>query len=169
MPAPRKRQNFNITPEQEAEITALKETLGASTTKDALLTAVRTTAALASEARKGKRIYLEDASGHRERLLLPQMETRQAEWKYLVARPHAWRRQLFVKGRRFSAFTVWMDMTANDLTPEETAQNWDLPLEAVREIILYCEQNMDLLRMEAEEERHRLLASGQSVDPASAA
>ena len=36
-----KRQNFNITPEQEAEISWLKDAIAASSVKDAILWAVR--------------------------------------------------------------------------------------------------------------------------------
>ena len=36
-----KRQNFDVTPEQDAEITWLRDALGASTAKDAILRAVR--------------------------------------------------------------------------------------------------------------------------------
>jgi hypothetical protein len=41
-----KRQNFNITPEQEAQLDWLKEALGAPSTKEAILRAVSVTVAL---------------------------------------------------------------------------------------------------------------------------
>src|SRR5207249_2671793 len=85
---------------------------------------------------------------------------RKFNWKYLVARPHPWRRQLYVKGRRLPAFTVWMDMQVNRMTPEEAAGNWDLPVEAVEEILRYCESHRALLEMEADEERRRLQDKG---------
>ena len=49
MAAETKRQNFNVTPEQEAELTWLRDTLGASSTKDAILLAVRVLGLLARE------------------------------------------------------------------------------------------------------------------------
>ena len=87
---------------------------------------------------------------------------------YLVARPHPWRRQLFVKGRRLRTFTVWMDMQSNGMTPEEAADNWDLPLEAIQEIRRYCGEQRALLEMEAEEERRRVLEEGIRLEPPAA-
>lgn len=68
-----KRQNFNITPEQEAEIAWLKEAVDARTTKDAILIAVRVLSILARETRRGFDLYLEDEAGNKERLLIPQL------------------------------------------------------------------------------------------------
>ncbi len=49
------------------------------------------------------------------------------QWQYLEKRPHPWRQQLYIKGRKLRAFTVWMDMIVNDLTPEEVAENKEIP------------------------------------------
>lgn len=89
-------------------------------------------------------------------------------WQYLVERPHPWRRQLYIKGRKLLASTVWRDMIANDMSPEEAADNWDLPLEAIHEAIRYCESHQELLKQEAEEERYRLEQKGVSLEPATA-
>ncbi|MBD2309077.1 hypothetical protein H6G17_26805 [Chroococcidiopsis sp. FACHB-1243] len=83
-----------------------------------------------------------------------------AQWKYLVERPHPWRRQLYVKGRRLLASTVWQDMLANELSLNGTAENFSLPIDAVVEIVRYCETNQELLKMEADEERCRLEEKG---------
>jgi predicted ribosome quality control (RQC) complex YloA/Tae2 family protein len=56
-----------------------------------------------------------------------------------------------------------MDMLTNERSLEETAVNWDLPVEAVEEIVRYCEQNRTLLEMEADEEARRLRAGGVEV------
>lgn len=87
------------------------------------------------------------------------------QWKYLVERPHPWRRQLYVKGRRLLASTVWQDMLANELSLDGTADNFSLPVDAVVEIIRYCEANQELLQMEADEERHRLEEKGVMIEP----
>jgi uncharacterized protein (DUF433 family) len=87
------------------------------------------------------------------------------QWQYLEKRPHPWRQQLYLKGRRLRAFTVWMDMLVNELTPEEVAENKELPLAAVKEAIEYCETHQDLLKREAEEERRKLEAKGISLEP----
>ncbi|MEO1401103.1 MAG: hypothetical protein AAFV72_07555 [Cyanobacteria bacterium J06635_1] len=77
-------------------------------------------------------------------------------WQYLVQRVHPWRNQLYLKGRKLLASTVWQDMQANDMTPEEAADNWVLPVAAIHEVIAYCQMNSDLICLEAEEEKHRL-------------
>jgi uncharacterized protein (DUF433 family) len=77
-------------------------------------------------------------------------------WQYLIARPHAWRKQLYIKGRKLLASTIWRDMTANQMSPEQAAENWDLPLSAIYEAIDYCENHQELLKLEADEERYRL-------------
>lgn len=166
MKADLKRQNFNITPEQEAEIAWLKEATDSPTTKDAILWAVRVMSTLAREASKGRSVYIIDANGEKTRLMIPELESSaKTGYRYLVERPHRWRRQLYVKGRRLLAFNVWMDMLVNNQTKEQAAEDWDLPMEAVDEIVDYCEQNRALLEMEADEERSRLLAKGVVLEP----
>ena len=164
-----KRQNFNITREQEAELTWLRDTLGASSTKDAILLAVRVLGILAREVQHGRSIYLGTEIGPLTRLLIPELQpATNGEWSYLVARPHPWRRQLFVKGRKLRASTVWMDMQANGMSQAEAADNWDLPLAAIEEICRFCESHGALLEMEAEEERRRLLEEGIRLEPPAA-
>jgi hypothetical protein len=161
-----KRQNFNITPEQEAELVWLRETIGAPTAKDAILRAVRVLAILAREAQQGQKVYLGADADHLTQLLIPELQSASLEgWKYLVARPHTWRRQLYVKGRKLRASTVWSDLLVNQMTPEDAADDWNLPLEAVEEIIRYCESNQALLAMESDEERCRLLEGGVQLEP----
>lgn len=161
-----KRQNFNITPEQEAEIARLQEMIGAPTVKDTILSAVEVYSAVVRAVQDGGTICSICENGKETRLVIPQIEKlARREWKYLVERPHAWRRQLYVKGRKLRAFTVWMDMLGNDMTREEAADDWDLPLEAIDEIVSYCRQNEALLKAEADEERHRLLTKGVVLEP----
>lgn len=95
--------------------------------------------------------------------MVPPQANRQ--WQYLEKRPHPWRQQLSFKGKRLKAFDVWMDMTVNGETPEEAAENWDLPLEAVREAIEYCQTHQELLRQESEKERRYLEERGIPLEP----
>ena len=90
-------------------------------------------------------------------------------WEYLVTRPHAWRKQLYLKGRKLLAFTVWNDMIVNELSPEQAADNWDLPLTAMIEVMRYCETHQELLKLEASEERYRLEAKGVEIESTTAA
>ena len=160
-----KRQNFNTTPEQDAELLRLRVVLDAPSVKDAVLRAARVVTLLAQEANGGRALYLKGADGEMTRLLIPELQSPASDrWTYLVARPHAWRRQLHVKGRKLLASTVWADMRANDMTLEEAADNWNLPLEAVSEITRYCGDHSALLRMEAEEEHKRVWAANEAEE-----
>ncbi|MBD2440313.1 hypothetical protein [Nostoc sp. FACHB-110] len=96
---------------------------------------------------------------------IPQTEN----WQYLVARSHPWRKQLYIKGRKLLASTIWQDMMANQMSSEEAAENWDLPLCAIEEVINYCESHQELLKLEADEERYRLQVKGVSIESTNAA
>lgn len=91
------------------------------------------------------------------------------DWQYLVARAHPWRQQLYIKGRKLLASIVWQDMVANQMSLEQAAENWDLPLSAIDEVVRYCESHQDLLKLEADEERYRLETIGVSLEPKTAA
>jgi hypothetical protein len=84
-------------------------------------------------------------------------------WQYLEKHPYSWRKQLYFKGKRLKAFDVWMDMIVNKETPEEAAENWDLPLNAVIEAIEYCQTHEGLLKKEAEHELYYLEERGISL------
>src|SRR5438874_178003 len=64
-------------------------------------------------------------------------------WVYLDRKPGSVYRQLFIKGRNISALTLYSDFlsTEESRTPEQLAADYELPLEAVREAIAYCESN----------------------------
>ena len=87
------------------------------------------------------------------------------QWQYLESRADSWRQQLYIKGRKLKAFTVWSDMIANDMTPEEVAESKELPLSAVYEAIEYCQTHQEQLIREAEEERRYLEERGISLEP----
>ncbi len=90
-------------------------------------------------------------------------------WQYLIARPHGWRKQLYIKGRKLLASTIWRDMTANGMSPEQAAENWDLPLYAIYEAIHYCQNHQEIIKLEADEERYRLEAKKVQLEPTNAA
>lgn len=163
-----KRQNFNVDADQAATLEAVRVSLHAQSTKDAILSAARLVRVLASMLKSGDELYIKRRSGDLERVLIPELEPEPGEWTYLITRSHPWRRQLYIKGRRLLASTVWGDMIANGMSPQEAAEDRDLPLEAVLEAVKYCEQNRELIALEAQEERQRLVAAGVRLDaPAS--
>lgn len=163
MPKDTKRENFEVSPEQAQAIAYFQELANASSRKDAVLAAIRLGIQLGEEVRKGKQVYVSKPGFTQpERVLMPFGPI--AGPKYLVQHDHPWKRQLFVKGRKLPAVNVWVAMRVNNLTSEEAAENWDLPLEAIYEIEEYCEANKDLLQMEAAEEKRRLREKGFSVE-----
>ena len=87
-----------------------------------------------------------------------------ADWQYLAKRNHPWRKQLYIKGRKLLASTVWQDIVANEMSSEDAAVNWDLPLAAIDEVVRYCESHQDLLKLEADEEQYRLVTKGVSFE-----
>jgi uncharacterized protein (DUF433 family) len=87
------------------------------------------------------------------------------QWQYLEQRSSSWRKQLYLKGKKLTAFTVWSDMLVNEMTPEEVAESKELPLAAVMEAIEYCQTHQELLRKEAEAERRYLEERGVVVEP----
>lgn len=87
------------------------------------------------------------------------------KWKYLEARPNSWRKQLYIKGTRIKASVIYSDMIVNEMTETDALDNWDLPLEAIHEIIEYCQTHQQLLQAEAVEERRLLEAKGVMIEP----
>jgi hypothetical protein len=162
-----KRENFDVSPEQQAEIDCLQSLIKAPSRKEAILTAVRLALHLAAEAKKGQQFYIGNQRGtDLQRLMMLDLQSPSMwPWRYLVEIAHPWKQQLYVKGRKLPASTVWIGMKVNKLTREQAADNWDLPLEAVDEIISYCQSNKKFLEMEAAEEKRRLKQKGISVEP----
>jgi uncharacterized protein (DUF433 family) len=78
------------------------------------------------------------------------------QWQYLEKRPHPWREQLYIKGKRIKASVIYSDMIVNEMTPQEVADDWELPLAAIEEVIEYCSTHQQILKQEAEEGLRRL-------------
>lgn len=165
-----KRENFDVTPEQESNIDCLQTFLNAATRKDTLLIAVDIALKLVKELRNGKTLFLgNEANDKLTKLLLLGINSPTiGNWKYLVEHSHPWKKQLYVKGRKLPAASVWIGMKVNKLNAEEAAENWDLPIEAIHEIIRYCEDNKNLLEMEANEEMRLLEQKGINIEPQTA-
>jgi uncharacterized protein (DUF433 family) len=96
------------------------------------------------------------------------MSTPQPPWKYLDRKPGSNYRQLFIKGRNISARTLYGQYLDGEDGPgrsaEQLAEDFDLPLEAVREAIAYCESNPPEIRADWEMEEAVMEATGMN-DP----
>jgi hypothetical protein len=76
------------------------------------------------------------------------------KYKYLVTRPDKAKKQLYVKGRGcLTARDVVGTLVSNNLTPEQTANAYGLPVEAVLEAREYYDENKSLVDAEVREER----------------
>ncbi|MGH7127832.1 MAG: DUF433 domain-containing protein [Planctomycetaceae bacterium] len=61
------------------------------------------------------------------------------KYKHLVRKPNSLYRQLFIKDRWIAVRTLYGLAVGDDaLTPEDIAENYDLPREAIEEAIAYC-------------------------------
>ncbi|ELR97821.1 hypothetical protein [Gloeocapsa sp. PCC 73106] len=95
--------------------------------------------------------------------LLPQGS--QTQWQYLEERPHSWRKQLYLKGKRIKASVIYSDLIVNQMSLEEAADNWELPLAAIDEVIEYCQTHQELLKQEANEGQKLLAEKGVILEP----
>jgi uncharacterized protein (DUF433 family) len=118
--------------------------------------------------RSGKRVIAVepgDIPARFEEPVLPGLEeqlTPRAMW--LVERKHSWRRQPFIKGRRITAGELARSAEIEGWSAEETAAQFDLPLEAVLEAISYANANRELVL--AEERENALAAREATAVPA---
>lgn len=78
-----KRQNFNITLEQEAQIEWLREALGATSAKEAILRAVSVLSTLKEYSQKGFKVALVKPDEQVE-LVIVGLEPAAEQWKYLI-------------------------------------------------------------------------------------
>lgn len=144
-------------------------------TNDAVLAALAAFNWMLEQRRQGKRVIAVDPDVLPARYsepVLPGVDEAFGDqrWTWLIEQPHPWRRQLWIKGRHVKAGQLVGQMNGNAWTPEETARQLDLPVDAVREAERYVEANRDLVEAEAiEEERAaRRLANARPPDVAGA-
>jgi uncharacterized protein (DUF433 family) len=90
------------------------------------------------------------------------MGTTQTKWKYLERDPKSAYRQLSIKGRRIKARTLYgQRINAEEpRTVEQIAEDYNLPTEAVREAVAYCQSDPPEIREDAEREEAIMRAKG---------
>ena len=87
-------------------------------------------------------------------------------WKHLAPNPKSAYKQLFIRGRRIRARTLYgLFMSAQEpMTPEEIAREYDLPVEAVKEAIAYCQTDPPEIKEDFQHEERIMQATGMN-DP----
>jgi uncharacterized protein (DUF433 family) len=92
----------------------------------------------------------------------------QTTWNYLAHKPASSYRQLFVKGTRIAARTLYSLYVPGEdwagMTAEEIAADYRLPVEAVREAIAYCQCDPAEIRTDLAMEEAIMEATGMN-DP----
>ncbi len=88
------------------------------------------------------------------------------QWVYLAPNPKSAYQQLFLKGTRIRAEIIYgLTVDGSEpMTPEQVAADYDLPLEAVREAIAYCESKPPEIDEDHRREEARMRATGMD-DP----
>lgn len=88
------------------------------------------------------------------------------QYKYLGPWRGSNYRQFFYKERKIRAETLFRETVGIDpRTPEEVAEDYDVPVEAVYEAIHYCTHNEALLRKERDEELADIRRRGLDKPP----
>ena len=82
-------------------------------------------------------------------------------YKHLEPRPDSNYRQLFLKGRRIRAAVVYETIHGPDpCTPEQFAEEFRVPLEAVHQALDYVADNLSLIQEERQREVDDIRARG---------
>lgn len=89
-----------------------------------------------------------------------------SSYKYLARKPKSVYKQLFVKDRWIAARTIYGKYAREEspMTPEQVAEDYNLPIEAVHEAIAYCESNPPELAQDYAREKAVMAATGMN-DP----
>jgi uncharacterized protein (DUF433 family) len=92
--------------------------------------------------------------------------TPQTRWRYLEPNPKSAYNQLFIKGTRIRARVLYGEAVNEEepRTPEQIAEDYGLPIEAVREAIAYCEGNPPEIDEDFQREEALMEATGMN-DP----
>jgi uncharacterized protein (DUF433 family) len=155
----RRRLQIDLRPEDEAMLARARQALGADGDSETGRALLGLFARLSAAIEGGSIISFLPAEDPRAVDALPEMTSAlrpESRYRWLVAAPHRWRKQLSIKGRRLTAGQLVRWMEANGDTIATAAADWDLPVEAVAEAVEYVARNRQLVDAEFAEERRRV-------------
>lgn len=90
----------------------------------------------------------------------------ETQYKYLAPRYGSSYRQYFLKGSKVRAETLYSETVGPEArTPEQVAEDFEVPVEAVYESIRYCQENEALIHQEIDEETARIRELGWDKPP----
>jgi uncharacterized protein (DUF433 family) len=92
------------------------------------------------------------------------MSTSPHQYKYLARKPKSVYKQLFIKDRWIAARTLYGKFAREEepMTPQEIAEDYELPIEAVLEAIAYCESNASEIAQDFAREEALMEATGMN-------
>jgi predicted DNA-binding antitoxin AbrB/MazE fold protein len=112
-----------------------------------------------------EKLDLEEGTHFTVLLLEAVREHAQEGYRYLVARDHARRRQLYVQNRNLTVGQLVSNMRADQLLPEQAAERYNLPFEAIQEALAYYQTHRELIDAEAEADKRYLQEKGYLFEP----
>jgi predicted DNA-binding antitoxin AbrB/MazE fold protein len=112
-----------------------------------------------------EKLDLEEGTHFTVLLLEAVREHAQEGYRYLVARDHARRRQLYVQSRNLTVGQLISNMRADQLLPEQAAERYDLPFEAIQEALAYYQTHRELIDAEAEADKRYIQEKGYLLEP----
>src|SRR5262245_29114873 len=88
------------------------------------------------------------------------------QWQHLEPNPRSVYKQLFIKGTSIRARVMYGHAMSEEdpQTPEQIAADYGLPIEAVREAIVYCQSNPPEIEEDFRREEALMEATGMN-DP----
>ncbi len=155
----RRRWQIDLRPEDEAALMRARRALGADGDSETGRALLALFGRLAAAIESGSVISFLPGDDPRAVDALPDVTEAlrpEGHYRWLVAAPHPWRKQLSIKGRRMTAGQLVFSMEANGDSIEEAAEDWDLNAEAVAEAVEYVARNRELIEAEFAEERRRV-------------
>ena len=164
----RRRLTVDLSADAETATRSMVDRFFRGVTADAVRSALSLLEWTLRARRSGKRVVAvapEELPDRFEEPVLPGVEEQLAnDWTWLVQRPHPWRRQLFVKGRRLAAGDLARTIEIEAWSPHEAAEQFELPLDAILELQRYLAANRELVL--AEERENAIAAERATTIPA---
>jgi uncharacterized protein (DUF433 family) len=89
------------------------------------------------------------------------------EYSLLEPHPDNWRKQLWLKDRHMTVGQLVYSMRASDMLedPEAAARNFALPVEQIRQALVYYRRHRQLIEAEADQEKQWLVERGLILEP----
>jgi uncharacterized protein (DUF433 family) len=151
----RRRVSVDLPPDTEAATRGIADAYFRGVATDAIRAALSLLAWTIEAKRNGKKIVAvapEDVPSRSTEPVLPGLEEQfDVRSVWLVERPHRWRRQPWIKGRRLTAGDLTRTAEIEGWSPEQSAEEFDLPVEAVLEAMRWTAANRELVLAEERE------------------